>query len=167
MIDPSSTPEQRAHEYSNARGMKLERMLGRGKDGIVFATSTASAVKAYAIEGPFLREWACYRRFMEANVRDVLGLALPKLRGTDERLLVIEMSIVMPPYLLDFASAYLDYPPDFSEEVLENWRTEKQELFGENWGRVLMLLHVLEEQWGVYMLDIHPGNIAFEPHDKK
>ena len=39
----------------------------------------------------------------------------------DESLLVIEMSIVRPPFLLDFAAATLDVEPDFPEGTLDDW----------------------------------------------
>ena len=43
---------------------------------------------------------------------------------------VIEMTVVTPPFLLDFAGAYLDWPPEFSSEATEYWLHEKQEQFG-------------------------------------
>jgi len=81
---------------------------------------------------------------------------------SDEALLVIEMTIVEPPFILDFASAYVDYPPEFSDDVMEDWRQQKHFQFGDNWGHVQILLDVLENTYGIYFLDPSPGNIKFD-----
>src|SRR6266436_4248684 len=76
---------------------------------------------------------------------------------------IIEMSLVSPPYVLDFAGAYLDWAPDFSEEVMADWRAEKQEQFEQHWPEVQAILAVLET-YGVFMVDVNPGNISFGDH---
>ena len=78
----------------------------------------------------------------------------------DDDLWVIEMTVVTRPFVLDFAGAYLDWPPDFSEEVLADWRAEKQEQFGPRWAEVQAILRSLEG-YGVFMVDVNPGNISF------
>jgi hypothetical protein len=162
MLDPSRELHQRAHAYANARNIQLEHVLGAGKDGIVFSTSVRTAVKAFGRDYLFRRELACYQRFQEMEIREVLGHSVPQLRDSDSDYLIVEMSIVQPPYLLDFASTHLDIPPpDFSQEVMDEWKTAKQEEFGSNWGKVQLILKVLEDQFGIYLLDVHPGNIAF------
>ena len=40
------------------------------------------------------------------------------------------MTVVTPPFLLDFAGAYLDWPPEFSSEATEYRLHEEQEQFG-------------------------------------
>jgi hypothetical protein len=72
------------------------------------------------------------------------------------------MTIVERPFLLDFASAHLDEPPEFTRDVLEQWELAKQEEFGSHWPRVVTLLEILKQEYGIYLLDVHPGNIAFE-----
>ena len=67
-----------------------------------------------------------------------------------------------PPYLLDFASAYLEQRPDFPEEVEEEWQRNIQESFGEKFGEVMAALEALERDAGVILLDIHPHNVKFE-----
>lgn len=161
MFDPSDDLQQRAAKYATTRRMQLEHQLGFGKDGIVLSTSAATAVKLFGQREIFEREWACYLRLMEAGTHEVLGHQVPQLRGVDEDVLVIEMTIVRPPFVLDFASAYLDVPPDFPPEVIDEWQQTKQEEFGANWGQVVMLLEMLQEQFGIYLLDVHPGNITF------
>ncbi|MFV1969026.1 MAG: hypothetical protein ACC628_26700 [Pirellulaceae bacterium] len=62
----------------------------------------------------------------------------------DDELWVIKMEVVTRPFVLDFAGAYLDKPPDYPEEVLADWRTEKQEQFGDRWPNVELILSSLE-----------------------
>jgi hypothetical protein len=78
----------------------------------------------------------------------------------DQEFVAIEMTIVRPPFLLDFADALLDEPPDFSEDVLRQWEEDKAEIFGERWPGVTRILAALQT-FGVYLLDINPGNISF------
>lgn len=99
------------------------------------------------------------------GVHDILGHAVPELIHWDESLLAIEMSIVTRPFLLDFASAYLDWAPDFSPEVLEEWSQRKAKEFGNHWSMVQLLLAYMGEKYGVYLTDIHRGNIAFDSDD--
>ena len=72
--------------------------------------------------------------------------------------MIIEMTIVSPPFVLDFADAYLDQPPTFSDEVLEEWREEKKEQFGPRWPEVQRVLRSLEAI-GIFMTDVKPGNV--------
>jgi hypothetical protein len=69
------------------------------------------------------------------------------------------MTVVSRPFVLDFAGAFLDRAPDYSEEVLADWAAEKQEQFGPRWPEVQAILRWLEG-YGVYMRDVHPGNVA-------
>jgi hypothetical protein len=70
------------------------------------------------------------------------------------------MEIVTWPFVLDFADAYLDKPPDYPDEVLAEWRTEKQGQFGDRWPEVELILLSLK-RYGVYLVDVSHGNIAF------
>jgi hypothetical protein len=45
------------------------------------------------------------------SIVDVAGFAVPQLIHHDDRLWVVEMGIVSPPFVLDFAGAYLDLRP--------------------------------------------------------
>jgi hypothetical protein len=71
------------------------------------------------------------------------------------------MSVVKPPYVLDFASAYLDARPDFSPEVLADRAAENAELFGQRWPEVELIIAAFE-RYGIYLVDVHPGNIKFQ-----
>jgi hypothetical protein len=70
------------------------------------------------------------------------------------------MTIVPQPFLLDFADALVDQAPDFSDDVLEQWAIDKEEMFGEKWPRVTEVLTALRA-YGIHLLDINPANIAF------
>ena len=71
------------------------------------------------------------------------------------------MTIVKPPFLLDFAGAYLDRAPDFPPEVIDEWREQKAEQFGDRWPDVIAVLEFLKSRYGIHLLDIHPANITF------
>ncbi len=71
--------------------------------------------------------------------------------------MAIEMTIVMPPFVVDFASASLDVSIEFSEEILgADWERTKQEQFGLQWETVQAILIELS-----HMLDPSPSNIRF------
>jgi hypothetical protein len=152
----------RAKRYVIERDIELERALGFGREAKVFATGDLTAIKVFDNAESFERELLCYLRLTERGIRDVLGHVVPKLLDADEKLLVIEMTIVTRPFLLDFGAARLDGAPDFPAEVLEGWEQEKAEQFGGNWPHVAAILEWVRVNAGIYLLDVHPGNIGFE-----
>src|SRR5262249_49960170 len=101
-----------------------------------------------------------YIRLKEHGVTEIRGCNVPELIAFDDELWVIEMTIVARPFVLDFAGARLDWPVDFSEETLADWRRDKQEQFGPRWAEVQAILGQLEG-FGIYMEDVNPGNISF------
>jgi hypothetical protein len=78
----------------------------------------------------------------------------------DATLRVIEMTIVARPFILDFAGAYLDSPPPFSDEIWAQWEAEKREQFESRWPTVQAILGALEEL-DIFMVDVSPSNVAF------
>lgn len=119
-----------------------------------------SAIKTHDRSTDYTRERDVYLRLGECDVRDIRGCAVPKLLDFDDQLLIIQMTIVTRPFVLDFAGAFLDKAPDFSDEVMAEWRAEKREQFGARWGEVQAILRELES-YGVFMIDVNPGNISF------
>ena len=93
------------------------------------------------------------------GILDVRGQHVPQLVNIDDERQIIEMTVVSRPYLLDFAGAYLDHPPDYPPEVIDQWRNEKTEQFGDDWQDVRLVLWELEKM-GIYLADVNPGNIA-------
>jgi hypothetical protein len=152
--------EDRLAAYALSRGLRPGRRLGFGKDGSVWATDRPSAVKVFDQSWTFGQECAVYARLAAHAVTAVRGHRVPQVLATDETLGVIEMSIVKPPFLLDFAGARLDDPVEFPEDIIEQWLADKREEFGSHWPRVAGILHELERM-GISMLDVHPGNIRF------
>lgn len=70
------------------------------------------------------------------------------------------MEIVAPPFVLDFAGAYLDDRPNFPADVMWDWRREKSAQFGDDWPRVQSIMAELAGH-GVHLADVKPGNITF------
>ena len=157
---------RRAAGYAQVRERRLDRRLGFGKDGTVWDSDRSTAVKVFRTPEPFRREAAAYRRLTERSVLDVLGFRVPQLLNVDDRLMVIEMTIVRPPFVLDFGSAYLDgAAPRFPEDIMEEWLADKQEEFGDRWQQAASVIRAFE-RLGIQLTDIHPGNIAFQETPK-
>ena len=131
----------------------------------MYSTNTATAIKSFVSAFAFEQELACYLRLLEHGVDNVLGHHVPQLIDWEDNLRVIEMTLVQPPFLLDFAGARLDYSPDFPPEVIEQWMADKRQEFGNHWPDVLALLDSLTQRFGIYMLDVNPGNITFGDED--
>src|SRR5215208_5220217 len=149
--------------YCARRNLKILRRLGAGKDGTVFQTSRLSAVKAHEREESYISEREVYLRLRELEIFEICGLSIPILINHDDELRVLEMTVVNPPYIVDFASAWLDKPPDFSREVIDEWHQQLRESFGARFPDMMNVLETLANEAGVFMLDIHPHNVKFEP----
>jgi|SRR5947209_391492 len=139
--------------------------LGSGVHGIVFSAFRQTemgrvAVKVHEREPDYKRERDIYLRLRQNGVETVSGFSVPELVAYDDELWAIEMTVVDRPFVLDFAGAYLDRPPDFSDEVLADWSAEKQEQFGDHWPEVRAVVGSFE-QFGVYLIDVNAGNISF------
>ncbi len=161
--------EHRVREYAQRHGLSLREQLGYGMHGSVFVAESQpgtevvaprSALKVQRRQQEYIRERDVYLRLKEHGVIRIRGCDVPEMLRFDDELWVIEMTLVKRPFVLDFAGAYLDHAPDFSEEVWADWRAEKKEQFGRHWPEVQAILRVLEG-YGVKMLDVNPGNVAF------
>jgi hypothetical protein len=159
---------RRAGEFTKRYGLALGEELGFGIHGIVFALESQtepegptfhSALKVHEQEQGYRRERDGYLRLQSRQVRKIRGCEVPELLRHDDELWAIEMTIVTRPFVLDFAGAYLDRAPDFSEEVLADWLADKREQYGRRWPEVQAILAILET-YGVFMEDVSPGNIS-------
>jgi hypothetical protein len=158
--------KRRLQKYLVTHDVVAESCLGAGTQGSVFFIRSPSrlqpvAVKFHERERAYLRELAVYLRLRDLAIQDVLGHMVPQFIGHDDELLAIEMTIVSPPFVLDFGGAYLDQRPDYSPEVWEDWRRQKHEDFGRNWPVVEQILAEFEGM-GIYIADVNPGNVRFE-----
>ncbi len=118
------------------------------------------ALKAHRFDEFYLREKAAYERLGERGINSVLGFNVPELLASDDRLLILEITIVQRPFVLDFAGARLDARPEFSAEIWADWEAEKREQFEGRWQTVERILAAFEAL-GIYLLDVSPNNIAF------
>ena len=156
---------EKANAFALRRQLRLGKRLGFGLHGIVLAVrseeeSAEHALKLHRFEGPYAREREVYSRLMGAAVQEVSGLRVPQLLRWDDEAMTLEMTIVKPPFLLDFASGFLDFAPTFSEDVWEDWEVRNREQFGDDWPRAKSILADLRE-YGIHMLDPSPNNICF------
>ncbi|HEY5909005.1 MAG TPA: hypothetical protein VJA21_00220 [Verrucomicrobiae bacterium] len=156
---------ENASVYAARYQLRLGKSLGSGIDGTVLVAEnkikhTRSAIKALKLLAPYVRERNVYVRLREAGITQVLGFHVPQLIWSDDDLRVIEMTIVVRPFVLDFAGARLDAPPSFSDETWAEWEAEKREQFGARWETVRAVMDVFEALH-IYLVDVSPGNIGF------
>jgi hypothetical protein len=168
-MGPKEESLRRAREFADKHALTLGEELGHGMNGVVFVAEAQkdmpgrprlSAVKACHSLIEYERERDVYFRLQECGLTKVRGCKIPELLEYADDLWIIEMTIVTRPFCLDFGGAYLEKPPDFSEEVMADWRAEKIEQFGKHWPEVQSIIAVLEVH-RIYLLDVHPKNIAF------
>lgn len=131
-------------------------------DGEVWESNRQTAIKVIHRQQNYIAELECYQRFAAHGVDALKGFAVPRLVGHDDELSIVEMEIVSPPYIIDFAKCRFDTPFDFSPEVMADWNEAGIEIFEDRWRQVKSLLRALE-QYGIYYLDAKPGNITFAP----
>ncbi len=153
-----------ALEYARRSGRSLGPALGHGVQGIVFTTqnqseSLATALKIHDREDGYRRERDAYLRLREHGVTRIRDCHVPILLAHDDDARILELTIVSKPFVLDFGGAYLDHPPELLEEFYSEWEREKREQYGDRWPEVRAVLRELE-RLDIYVLDVHPGNIA-------
>ncbi len=135
--------------------------LGYGVEGVVYSSLAATtAIKVHTQEEALERELAVYKRLRRHRITRLQGFNIPKLVNFDTRLFVIEMSIVKPPFLLDFAQSTLDYAPEFPEGLNE-WWDRIRERFDDRFPIVQSVFWELQNTHGIYYWDLKPGNIEF------
>jgi hypothetical protein len=156
----SAKLESSARDYAESRGLEIDfaHPLGFGQDGRVWKSFHKTAVKALERSRNYTAERECYQRLLDADVTVIDGLNVPRLIDFDDRLQIIEIGIVAPPYLLDFGKAHLDARPDFPAETLAEWDEQLVELFGDDVSRVKRVLRQLTK-YGIYYYDAKPANI--------
>jgi hypothetical protein len=154
-----------AAAYAARYHLRLVERLGFGIHGTVHVAEhegkqDQSAIKAFDSVEFYQRERAVYERLRDADVSEVLGFHVPQLIRADDDLRVIEMTIVTRPFVLDFAGAYLDARPQFSEEIWTEWELQKREQFGDDWRIVEKVMGAFEEL-DIYLVDVSPSNVGF------
>ncbi|HXY35796.1 MAG TPA: hypothetical protein VEI07_16295 [Planctomycetaceae bacterium] len=156
----------RLSSYAVRTGRTLTAKLGWGSEGVVYATDAKTAIKSYRHRSLYENERNVYFRLRDRAVNSVLQFAVPRLIANDDELLALEMSIVSPPFILDFAGAYLDRPSPFSDEELQEWQAEKAELFGKRWPEVRRAYYAFQS-FGILLNDLKLGNVSFPDDDEE
>ena len=147
--------------YLERRGISVTGTLGAGKDGYVWRTSRDTALKIHGQFESYRAERNAYNRFQTLEIEEVSVFAIPSLRDFDDELFAIEMGIVAPPYIVDFASAFLDTPPDFIEDEGHTLHDMIRQRFDDRADEVIGLYQDLIASAGVYLSDFHRHNIKF------
>lgn len=163
----------RATLYAGRRGVLLGSRLGFGKDGSVFSllpgagtihgVEVPSAIKVFVRPELCEREHAVYRRLADVGVGGVVqvcGHNVPVMLDYDPELWVIRMTVVARPFVLDFAGAYIDEPPEFPADVMEERCAHWADIFEHRWPAVQRIMTEFR-RLGVFLLDPSPGNIGF------
>lgn len=143
--------------------------LGFGQDGEVYRAHPASVLKVFAEARLFEAEWNAYLLLEEAAVLEVSGHAVPVLLRTDFTLRVLQLTMVQPPFVLDFARASLGerserrWPAHVWNERMAEWQTRFRP---HQWPKVLEVREALGAAAGVWVEDLHQGNIRFVDSDE-
>jgi hypothetical protein len=151
---------RRLEQYAHDSGTRLGRKVGFGTSGTVFETLRNSAIKAHDGTASYERERNTYLRLRRRGVREICGHRVPSLVEFSDALLVIEMTIVTPPFVLDFGASYVDERPDYTAEQIAEWEAECAERFEDDWSTV-QLIRARLASYGIYYYDAHPGNVRF------
>jgi hypothetical protein len=153
----------RAESYAKNNGRRIVRKarLGGGTDGEVWRSTRPSAIKVVLNAKNYQDELESYKRLKAADIHELCGFAIPRLFGWDDDLQVVELSIVKPPYLLDFGKVYFDAPPIevFDQNQMKMAQAEAKGFFGSNWPAVSKVLYALQEKVGIWYVDPKPANI--------
>lgn len=159
MIDP----RVREYEERHCRRFLGSVGPGPGQDGFVLRSDRFTAVKFFDRPERFRREWEVYQVLTAKGIYEIVGHHVPELIGADDALRAMEISIVERPFVLDFAGAKRpEEVPDFEQHVLDEHVERLQELFGDRWADAIHVAEMFRRATGFILLDIHPGNIAFE-----
>jgi hypothetical protein len=159
-------PLERANRYCTRRGLTIvDDHAGHGNDGWLFETSRQSLVKVFERPATYRRERAAYERLAEGRVLEIQGHNVPQMLGCDDAAGVLELSIVQAPFVLDFGKVRIDQPLEeyWPQHVLaERWAYWESLFEPWQWSKVVAIFHELGRRHGIWLEDLHPGNIAFE-----
>ncbi len=155
-----------AQRYLGGRS-RVIRSLGWGTDGIVYQTANTTAIKIHHRKELYHTELEVYKRLDQKNITHIGEHVIPRLIDYSNEHLLIEMTVVEPPYILDFAKATIDHAITFSDDAWEQWIADRREVFGDNWPAVAGIYNYFKRHLGVYLHDLTPRNINFDrPRDE-
>lgn len=162
-IFPSSETEAREALNAYLAPDTVIKKVGSGINGIVFFTSRGSAVKIFARRADFTKELYAYKILEERDVSEVCGFNVPHLVASSEENMIIEMSLVQRPFLLDFASCCIDIDPRdaHGEEWLDQYVERIEYQHEDRSEEVFRVYNALARKTGIYHTDLRPTNIGF------
>jgi hypothetical protein len=153
----------KAHLYCEANNRAIVKLLG---DGITESTEVFG--KQMPIQPSRFRKISPTTSENVTAISDyenigffwLLDLMCPQLIGYDDSLHAVEMTIVKPPFLLDFGKAYLDEPaPNYGDaEVMQDWRDKNLEDWEDLWPAVRKAFYALQK-YGIYHYDLNRKNV--------
>jgi hypothetical protein len=158
MLEIPSNVLSRRDDFCESRSRSVVDLRGWGVDGYIWQTDKDSVVKVFRRSQQFVQERDVYLRLRQRQLYQLQGFRIPRLLDFDDDLLVLELTYIRPPYVLDFAGAALDRPPPGFDPHDADWITEQRRKFGKDWPDVQRLLDALR-QYGIYYTDVHTQNI--------
>lgn len=166
-MEPSDDVRRRLEQFCASRNRELDQHDPDwwGWEAFLWLTDAESVIKVHRNRMEFTNELIVYQKLAEKPRKQIQGFQIPKLIDYDESLWVLELSIVTPPYVLDFGRASLGSPPAGFDPESEDWISEKRRLYGNRWPEVARLLDALRLM-GIHFTDVHKGNICFEAADQ-
>ena len=156
MISAPMELVERRQAYCESRRIHIRELLGFGVDGFVWLTDRESVLKVFRHQPLYDNELLVYQRLTKHGLQQLQGFKIPRLLDQDGETWVLELSLVAPPFVLDFAAASLGKAP--SEMEPPEWLAEKRRMFGHDWPDVQRLLDGLR-LYGIHFPDVHLGNI--------
>jgi hypothetical protein len=151
-----------ASVYATQRGLALHSVLaGDGKDGDVYLTTELTAAKVHHLPDSYRRELMAYVRLGSLGITELGRFNIPSLEDFDDDKLVIEMSYVSVPFIVDFASVYLDDDPGWIFDEGNTLEDLVRERFGDRCDEVMTLHYDLIRVAGIYYFDLNANNIKF------
>ena len=158
MIEIPSDVLERRDDYCASRSREIQDLRGYGVDAFIWQARTDRILKVFRGTRGYERERDVYLRLRHRSLYRLQGFFIPVLLEFDDATLVLEMTYVRPPYILDFAACTLDAPPAGFDPDDAEWTGEQARKFGRNWPDVRRLLDALR-QYGIYYTDVHTQNI--------
>lgn len=166
MDETSLNPEQRVLRYLNGKRGIEQRRLGSGTDGEVFIVTGYTAVKVLYDEHRYLNELMAYRRLAEEGIEKIGQFVIPRLLGNHDRMHIIEMTVVRPPYLIDFGKSSVDTGQGWSNSAMAEWWEKIEDRFENDAPIASQIFTQLRRKAGIYHWDLNPQNLNFGPLSK-
>ena len=147
------------HSYIGTTGPVTQ--LGAGMGGVVYLSPLGtSAIKVYHRAESFNTELHAYEILRDVGITSIMGLTVPEVIAANADLWVLEMTVVKPPFLLDFAGVRFT-EPDFQDDALQGWYERIDDFFGPNAWFVYNVYNALAMH-EVFYMDFKPGNIELK-----